>query len=73
MPITSQNANNGSAFAGLTTNTNWYNLTGGFVMLIGRFLFLTPLIAIAGSMAGKKSVPPAWAHSPLTVPHLASC
>ncbi len=55
---TSQNANNGSAFAGLTTNTNWYNLTGGLVMLIGRFLFLTPLLAIAGSMAGKKSVAP---------------
>ena len=54
---TSQNGNNGSAFAGLTTNTNWYNFTGGIVMLIGRFLFLTPLLAIAGSMARKKTVP----------------
>ncbi len=53
---TSMNANNGSAFGGLSANTNWYNLTGGFVMLIGRFLFVTPLIAIAGSMARKKTV-----------------
>ena len=54
---TSMNANNGSAFGGLGTNTNFYNLTGGFVMLIGRFLFYTPLIAIAGSMARKRTVP----------------
>ncbi len=55
---TSSNANNGSAFGGLTTNTNWYNITGGVVMLIGRFLFVTPLIAIAGSMARKKTMAP---------------
>ncbi|HZT95881.1 MAG TPA: potassium-transporting ATPase subunit KdpA [Chloroflexota bacterium] len=55
--FTSMNANNGSAFAGLTTNTNFYNATGGVVVLIGRFLFLTPLLAIAGSMARKKTVP----------------
>ncbi len=54
---TSMNANNGSAFGGLTTNTNWYNLSGSFVMFIGRFLFYTPLIAIAGSMGKKKTVP----------------
>jgi len=54
---TSMNGNNGSAFAGLTTNTNWYNWSGGFVMLIGRFVFVTPMIAIAGSMARKKTVP----------------
>jgi K+-transporting ATPase ATPase A chain len=65
---TSQNANNGSAFAGLTTNTNWYNLTGGFVMLVGRFLFLTPLLAIAGSMAGKKSVAPGLGTFPTNGP-----
>ncbi|MDB5057665.1 MAG: kdpA, partial [Chloroflexi bacterium] len=53
----SSNGNNGSAFAGLTSNTNWYNWTGGFAMLIGRFLFVTPLIAIAGSMAKKRVVP----------------
>jgi K+-transporting ATPase ATPase A chain len=62
--FTSQNANNGSAFAGLGTATptlqpafNFYNVTGGIAMLIGRFLFLTPLIAIGGSMARKKTVP----------------
>jgi len=54
---TSSNGNNGSAFGGLTSNTNWYNLTGAFAMLIGRFLFLTPLLAIAGSMGRKKTVP----------------
>jgi K+-transporting ATPase ATPase A chain len=54
---TSSNANNGSAFGGLTSNTNWYNWSGGFAMLIGRFAFVTPLIAIAGSMAKKKVVP----------------
>jgi K+-transporting ATPase ATPase A chain len=54
---TSMNGNNGSAFAGLGSNTQWYNFTGGIVMLIGRFLFLTPLLAIAGSMARKKTVP----------------
>ncbi len=65
---TSQNANNGSAFAGLTTNTNWYNLTGGIVMLIGRFLFLTPLLAIAGSMARKKAVAPSLGTFPTNGP-----
>jgi K+-transporting ATPase ATPase A chain len=54
---TSMNGNNGSAFGGLSSNTNWYNVSGGIVMLIGRFLFLTPLLAIAGSMARKKTVP----------------
>jgi K+-transporting ATPase ATPase A chain len=55
--FTSMNANNGSAFAGLGTNTHFYNVTGGLAMLIGRFLFLTPLLAIGGSMARKKTVP----------------
>ncbi|MCX6622726.1 MAG: potassium-transporting ATPase subunit KdpA [Acidobacteria bacterium] len=49
--------NNGSAFAGLNANTPWYNVTLGFAMLIGRFLFLIPLLAVAGSLAGKKKVP----------------
>jgi potassium-transporting ATPase potassium-binding subunit len=53
----SQTGNNGSAFAGLNGNTPWYNLTGGFAMLIGRFLFLIPLVAAAGSLAAKKKVP----------------
>jgi K+-transporting ATPase ATPase A chain len=46
--------NNGSAFAGLNANTPWYNLTIGLSMLIGRFLFLIPLLAAAGSLAAKK-------------------
>ncbi len=49
--------NNGSAFAGLSANTPWWNLTIGFSMLIGRFLMLLPLLAIAGSLAEKKQVP----------------
>jgi K+-transporting ATPase ATPase A chain len=63
---TSMNGNNGSAFGGLTTNTNWYNITGGFAMLIGRFLFYTPLIAIAGSMARKRTVPAGLGTFPTT-------
>jgi potassium-transporting ATPase potassium-binding subunit len=54
---TSTTGNNGSAFAGINTNTPWYNLTLGFAMLIGRFLFLIPLLAAAGSLAMKKKVP----------------
>jgi len=49
--------NNGSAFAGLNANTPWYNLTIGLAMLIGRFLFLIPLLAAAGSLAAKKKIP----------------
>jgi K+-transporting ATPase ATPase A chain len=49
--------NNGSAFAGLNTNTPWYNLTLGLAMLIGRFLFLIPILAAAGNLAAKKKVP----------------
>jgi K+-transporting ATPase ATPase A chain len=48
--------NNGSAFGGIGTNTPWYNLTIGFAMLIGRFMFLLPLLAAAGSLAAKKKV-----------------
>jgi K+-transporting ATPase ATPase A chain len=51
-------ANNGSAFGGLTTNTNWYNLTLAFNMLAGRFLMKVPMLALAGNLARKKSVPP---------------
>lgn len=49
--------NNGSAFAGITANTPYYNLTIGLAMLIGRFLMIVPLLAIAGSMVRKKRVP----------------
>ena len=54
---TSGTANNGSAFAGLTANTPWYDLTIGLSMWIGRFLFLIPLLAAAGSLALKKKIP----------------
>jgi K+-transporting ATPase ATPase A chain len=54
---TSATGNNGSAFAGITVNTPWYDLTLGVAMLIGRFLFLLPLLAAAGSLAAKKKVP----------------
>ncbi len=53
---TSGTGNNGSAFGGINTNTPWYNLTIGLAMLMGRFLFLIPLLAAAGSLAMKKKV-----------------
>jgi len=49
--------NNGSAFAGLTGNTPWLNTTLGIAMLCGRFLFIVPVLALAGNLAGKKLVP----------------
>jgi potassium-transporting ATPase potassium-binding subunit len=55
--FTSQFGNNGSAFAGLTGNTVYYNTLGGIDMWIGRFIFVIPLLALAGSLAGKKVVP----------------
>jgi len=66
--FTSQAGNNGSAFAGLTTNTLWYNVSGGFTMLIGRFLMIIPMLAIAGNLAGKKIVPPSLGTFPVTTP-----
>ncbi len=54
---TSATGNNGSAFGGINANTPWYNLTMGTAMLIGRFLFLIPILAAAGSLAAKKKVP----------------
>ncbi len=53
----SATGNNGSAFAGLTASTYWYDTTLGFAMLIGRFLMIVPIMAIAGSMASKKLIP----------------
>ncbi len=50
----STNANNGSAFAGLSGNTLWYNATLGVAMFVGRFLFIVPVLALAGSFAAKK-------------------
>jgi len=48
--------NNGSAFAGLTTNTPWYNTTLGLAMLFGRFVMIVPVMALAGSLGRKKLV-----------------
>jgi K+-transporting ATPase ATPase A chain len=53
----SAGGNNGSAFAGISANTPWYNLTTGITMLIARFLFIIPALAIAGSLAAKKLIP----------------
>jgi len=53
---TSGAGNNGSAFAGLNANTNWWNVSLGFVMLAGRFLMIIPILAIGGSMLNKKVV-----------------
>jgi len=58
--------NNGSAFAGLNANTPFYDLTLGLAMLIGRFLFIIPVMAIAGSMAKKKITPPSSGTFPTT-------
>ena len=55
--FTSATANNGSAFGGLTGNTPWYNVTIGIAMLMGRFLIIIPVMAIAGSLAMKKAHP----------------
>lgn len=66
--FTSQAANNGSAFAGLTTNTPWYNVMGAFTMLIGRFMMIIPMLAIAGNLARKKAVPPSLGTFPVTTP-----
>jgi K+-transporting ATPase ATPase A chain len=63
---TSQTANNGSAFAGLTGNTLWYNVTGAAAMLVGRFWMIIPAMAIAGALAAKKTVPPSSGTFPTT-------
>ncbi len=55
---TSGAGNNGSAYAGLNANTPWYNVSLGLDMLAGRFLMIIPALGIAGSMVGKKVVPP---------------
>jgi len=63
---TSQTANNGSAFGGLTGNIMFYNLTGAIAMLVGRFWMIVPAMAIAGSLVEKKSVPPSAGTFPTT-------
>lgn len=64
----SATGNNGSAFAGLDANTLWYNTTTGIAMLIGRFLMIIPMMAIAGNLAAKKIVPPSAGTFPVHTP-----
>ena len=63
---TSADANNGSAFAGLSANTLFYNITLAIAMLVGRFWMIIPAMAIAGSLATKKSIPPSVGTFPTT-------
>jgi K+-transporting ATPase ATPase A chain len=60
--------NNGSAFAGLNANTLWYNTTIGLTTIVGRFFMIIPMLAIAGSLARKKTVPPSPGTFPVTTP-----
>ncbi|HYZ47481.1 MAG TPA: potassium-transporting ATPase subunit KdpA, partial [Sphingomonas sp.] len=64
--FTSQTANNGSAFAGLSGNIPFYNITGGVSMFVGRFFMIVPAMAIAGALAEKKSIPPSMGTFPTT-------
>jgi K+-transporting ATPase ATPase A chain len=63
---TSSTANNGSAFAGITANTLFFNITGAIAMFVGRFMMIIPTVAIAGSLASKKSVPASLGTFPTT-------
>src|SRR6201996_1364459 len=65
---TSATGNNGSAFAGLNANTHWYNYSLGVAMFFGRFMMAIPMLAIAGSLAGKKIVPASAGTFPVTTP-----
>jgi K+-transporting ATPase ATPase A chain len=60
--------NNGSAFAGLSANTDWYNVTTGIAMLMGRFLLIVPALAVAGSLARKQPSPPSSGTFPTGTP-----
>ncbi len=60
--------NNGSAFGGLTVNTLWYDAATGITTLVGRFLMIIPMLAIAGNLARKKYVPPSLGTFPVTTP-----
>jgi len=66
--FTSGTGNNGSAFAGISANTYWYNTTIGLAILIGRFLMIVPMLAVAGNLATKKLVPPSLGTFPVTTP-----
>jgi K+-transporting ATPase ATPase A chain len=66
--FTSMAGNNGSAFAGLNGNTAWYNTAGALTMLVGRFFMIIPMLAIAGNLAQKKTVPASAGTFPVTTP-----
>jgi K+-transporting ATPase ATPase A chain len=66
--FTSGTGNNGSAFTGISANTFWYNTTIGVAMLVGRFMMIIPMLAIAGNLARKKIVPPSLGTFPVTTP-----
>jgi K+-transporting ATPase ATPase A chain len=66
--FSSQTGNNGSAFAGLTGNTPFYNITGAIAMLLGRYGMIIPILALAGSMAAKRRVAPSMGTFPTTGP-----
>lgn len=65
---TSATGNNGSAFAGLSANTKWYNYSLGVAMFIGRFLMAIPMLAIAGNLVGKRIAPASAGTFPVTTP-----
>ena len=65
---TSATGNNGSAFAGLSANTHWYNFSLAVAMFVGRFLMIVPMMAIAGNLAMKKIVPASAGTFPVTTP-----
>ena len=69
---TSATANNGSAFAGISANTAWYNTTIGVAMLTGRFMIVVPMLALAGSLGRKTRVPPSLGTFPVTTPLFAT-
>jgi K+-transporting ATPase ATPase A chain len=64
--FTSSTANNGSAFGGITGNTGFYNVAGATAMFVGRFLMIVPMLAIAGALAAKKTVPASAGTLPTT-------
>jgi K+-transporting ATPase ATPase A chain len=70
--FTSMANNNGSAFGGLTGNTDWFNTMGAIAMLIGRFLLMIPVLAIAGSLGRKQASPPSAGTFPTNAPLFAA-
>lgn len=66
--FTSGAGNNGSAFAGISANTYWYNSAIGLAMLLGRFFMIIPMLALAGNLGRKKFVPPSLGTFPVTTP-----